>query len=103
MTYTPIGGSPITIEYSLQDEFQFEIEDQDGFKLEAGDLKQFLVLLNLDALFDGIDFSSATPDGDGIVRINSNSNSHLAEQMGSNLEDILDVGEDADNDNEIDG
>ena len=103
MTYTPEGGTPITIEYSLQDEFEFEVENQDGFILESADLTQILVLLNLDTLFNGVDFSLATADTDGVVRINGNSNADIAAQIGANLDNVLDAGEDEDDDDEIDG
>ncbi|MCX2744122.1 hypothetical protein OO013_09610 [Mangrovivirga sp. M17] len=92
----------VTVEYGNSDELEFEIENDNGFLIDAGVTNQMLVLLNLDALFAGVDLNTAGVDIDGIVRINSNSNSDLAVEIASNLDQILEAGEDDDDDGEID-
>jgi len=103
-SYTPDGGgSPIQVQFSSQEEIEIEIEDEtNGFQLDANTLTNMLVLLDLDALFSGIDLSNAVADEDDIVRINDSSNAEIAEQILANLEDSCDAGEDDDNDDEID-
>jgi hypothetical protein len=103
-SYTPDGGgSPVQVEFSSQEEIEFEIEDETtGFQLDANTLTNILVLLDLDALFSGIDLSTAEADEDGVVRINDSSNSGITQQILSNLEDACDAGEDDDNDDDID-
>lgn len=103
-TYTPDGGgSPVQVEFSTQEEFEFEIEDETtGYQLDANALTNLLVLLDLDALFAGIDLSEAEADDDGVVRINDSSNSGITQQILSNFEDSCDAGEDRDDDDDID-
>lgn len=103
-SYTPDGGgSAVQVEFSSQEEIEFEIEDETtGFQLDANALTNMLVLLDLDALFSGIDLSTAVADEDGVVRINDSSNSGITQQILSNLEDACDAGEDDDNDGDID-
>ncbi|WP_137090794.1 hypothetical protein [Mangrovivirga cuniculi] len=92
----------ITAEYGNSDELEFEIENENGFIIDAGTTNQMLVLLNLDALFAGVDLNSAESDNDGVVRINNTSNSDLAATISSNLDQILEAGEDDDDDGDID-
>jgi hypothetical protein len=97
------GGSAVQVEFSFQEEIEFEIEDEtNGFQLDANTLTNMLVLLDLDALFSGIDLSTAVADEDGVVRINDSSNSGITQQILSNLEDACNAGEDDDNDDDID-
>ncbi len=99
----PGSAEPMRVEYSTTADVQFEIERQAGFQLDPGALNQMLVLLNLDLLFEGIDFNQATADPDGVIRINSNSNASIAALVAANLDDAFEAGEDNDDDGEIDG
>jgi hypothetical protein len=101
--YTPDGATEaIKFEFSTSAELEFEIENENGFLLDDGAINQMLVLLDLDALFAELDFSGATEDTDGIVRINSDSNATLAAEILLNLGEAVDGGEDEDNDGDID-
>ena len=103
LEYLPEGATePYVIEYSNQEDLEVEFERDAGFSLDGGSLSQFLVLLDLDKLFSGVDFSSADTDNDGTIRINVNSNSSLAAQIKNNLYKSLDAGEDDDGDDDID-
>lgn len=103
-SYTPAGGSSaVQVEFSSQEEIEFEIEDETtGFQLDANALTNMLVILDLDALFSGIDLSTAVADEDSVVRINDSSNSGITQQILANLDDAFDAGEDDDNDDNID-
>ena len=101
--YTPDGAvDPVRYEYSTDAEMEFELEPEGGFFLDEGALNQMLVLIDLDAMFANIDLNTATADIDGVVRINGSSNADLAAQIASNLEDVMEGGEDEDGDGEID-
>lgn len=99
----PGSTDTLKVEYSTADDVEFEIEREAGFQLDPGALNQMLVLLNLDLLFEGIDFNQATVDTDGIIRINNNSNPSLATLVSAKLDDAFEAGEDDDDDGEIDG
>jgi hypothetical protein len=101
--FTPDGATEaIRYEYSNNQEMEYELENESGFVLDEGTLNQILVIVDLDAMFDGVDFSAATADMDGIVRINEDSNVDLASQIMQNLSDFMEGGEDNDDDGEID-
>jgi hypothetical protein len=100
--FTNAYSEVVAVEYGNSDELEFELENETGFVLEAGAANQMLVLFNLDTLFAGIDLNAASADNDGVVRINSSSNVALAAAIASNLAQILDAGEDDDDDGDID-
>ena len=101
--YTPDGATEaLRFEYSNDQELEFEIENEAGFQLDDTSLNQMLILIDLDAMFTGIDLSSTTVDIDGVVRINGNSNADLAELIAKNLDSIMEGGEDDDEDGEFD-
>lgn len=101
--FLPDGAStPVRVEYSNKFDIEFEFEKQSGFALDGGDLMKLLVLVDLDALFLGVDLNSASDDADGTIRINANSNTDLANIVADNLDDAIEAGEDDDDDGEID-
>jgi hypothetical protein len=102
--YVPDGTTDtVYVEYSDSHEIEFELESEAGFSIDAGTVNRMLILINLDALFASVDLSSATADNDGVIRINSTSNESLASAIESNLDTMMEGGEDEDDDGEIDG
>lgn len=91
-----------TYEFSTTEEIEFEIEDLSGYTIDANSLQNILVLIDLDAVFAGIDLSGATADEDGVTRINDSSNSDIAQAILDQLENSCDAGEDDDRDGDID-
>jgi len=100
--YKPATGDSVRVEFSSKETLEFEFEDNNGFEVKEGTLKNFLVLINLDNLFSGVDLSKATVSDDGVVRINDTTNSSLASIVKSNLEKSCEGGDDDDDDNDID-
>lgn len=100
--YTPGGGTPVTVEYSNSYDIEFELEKDGGFTVDEGSLNRLLILLDLDALFSGVNLNAAEAGTDGIVRINENSNPGLASAIENNLDKVLEAGEDDDDDGDFD-
>lgn len=100
--FTNADGETINIEYSTDDELEFEIENEAGFQIEEDALSQILILVDMDKLFNGVDFNSTEADEDGVIRINKGSNAAIAAKIASNLDDILEAGDDDDDDDEFD-
>ena len=100
-TFT-ISDVDYPVEFTSSDDFELEIEPAGGFDFSEGTLSQILVVIDLDALFAGIDVTQATADEDGVIRINETSNQSLADTIKNNLENALEAGEDDDHDDEID-
>lgn len=100
--YKPAEGDSVTVEFSSKSELEFEYEDDNGFEIQEGNLSNFLVLFNLDVLFEGVDLSKATVSDDGIIRINDSSNTSLASIVKNNFDDSCKGGKDDDDDDDID-
>lgn len=96
------SGDQYIIEYSDKFSAELEIESSSGIEINEGTLNSILVMVDLDALFEGVDFGSAQVDGEGIIHINNSINVSIAEQIRANFKDAIDVGEDENGDNEID-
>lgn len=96
------ASAPVQVEYSYDDDLEFEVKSKNGFELKAANLNQILIVLDLDVLFAGVDLSTASADDDGVIRINDSSNDHLAEIIEVNFESILEAGEDDDDDGKFD-
>lgn len=102
--YTPdvVGAEKMTIEFSSARELEFELESENGFQLDGINIDQILILFDLDLLIAGIDLANATPNEDGVIRITESSNQALFEQITTNLDHVLEAGEDDDDDGEFD-
>ena len=83
------GNTIYTFEFTSTMDEEFEIENENGINLNVNETVYFVLFLQLESLFNGVDFSSASIDDDGIIRINSDSNSEIASHIESNLEDIM--------------
>ena len=96
------SGEVTRVEYSSRESFDIEIERNDGFHLDDDRQNSVLILLELDRLFNNIDLSQATTDGDGVVRINAQSNASIAKQIRNNFDDTFEAGDDDDDDDRFD-
>ncbi len=102
LTYNVDGSEPVVIQYSSDRHIEFEIERKTGIHIDGGALNQILILFDLDHFLESININEASADIDGIVRINSNSNSDIAAAIWSKLNLMLDAGEDHDGDDDFD-
>jgi hypothetical protein len=100
--YKPSSGDSVRVEFSSRETLEFEFEDDNGFEVKEGALKNFLVLFNLDTLFSNVDLSNASVSDDGIIRINDTTNNNLASIIKNNLEKSCEGGDDDDDDDDID-
>ena len=100
--YNVDGFEPVTVQYSTDKQFKFEIERDSGIQLDGGALNQILLLFDLDQFLESVNINEASADVDGIVRINSNSNSDIAAAIWSKLNLMMEAGEDHDGDDDFD-
>lgn len=96
------GLRAFKVEFSTSAKIELEIEQQGGLQIDGGSLTQILVLLKLDALFTSIDFSLATVDSDGVIRINETSNTGLFNSIKSNLGAAFEFDDDHDEESDDD-
>jgi len=87
-------GTTYTFEFSSATEEDYDIQNTTGLDAQAGKTANFILQIDLDLLFNGVDFSAATTDNDNIIRINSASNSDILETIENNLENVLEFDED---------
>ena len=92
----------MVVQYSTDRHIEFEIERRSGIQIDGGTLNQVLILFDLDQFLESININEANADIDGIVRINSNSNSAIAAAIWSKLNRMLEAGEDHDGDDDFD-
>jgi hypothetical protein len=100
--YKPDGGDSVKVEFSTKATLEFEFEDDNGFEIKGETLTNYLVLINLDKLFNGVDLSKATKSEDGVIRINDTTNTELTNLIKNNFDDSCEGGKDNDNDDDID-
>ncbi|NOZ35798.1 MAG: hypothetical protein GXO80_10935 [Chlorobi bacterium] len=88
-TYTE-DGTTYTFEYSSILDEDYDVDNLSGVTADPNSDIIFTLYLDLPTLFNGIDFSAATVDDDGVIRINDNSNSNLAETIEDIFDDVMD-------------
>lgn len=93
---------PVKLEFTSNKELKFEIEHHSGIQLDGNTLNQVLILFDLDKFFAGIELTQVNVDDDGIIRINSVSNTHIYSFIWENLDSAFEAGEDDDDDDEFD-
>jgi len=96
------GSETFKVEFSTKAKMELELKQYGGFKVDSSAMNQILVLLKLNVLFAGIDFSQAVVDADGVIRINETSNTRLFYQIKGKLEESFEAGEDHNHDGKID-
>lgn len=92
-TYTQ-GATTYRFEFSSEMEEDFDIDNPEGIDAMVGKTAGFVLQLNLESLFSGIDFSRATTDNDSVIRINRSSNAQLATLIEGRIEEIMDFDRD---------
>ena len=88
------NGTTYQFEFTSTLNEDYDIENTTGINANAGETVNFILSLNLEALFNGVDFTTADVDNDNIIRINSSSNSNLASIIENNLDNIMDFDDD---------
>ena len=90
-SYANTGTAPVIFEFSSTNEFEFEFESDSGFILTEGTIFDMLININLPSLFQGIDFSKATANGNGVIVINETTNSSLASVIKNNIDKVAEM------------
>jgi len=99
-TLTDAGGTPYSFEFSTTSEIKFEFESDSAFVITEGTVHDMLVNINLPVLFDGIDFSKAVTDGNGLILINDTSNTDMAMIIKSNIDHAAEMENENENEHE---
>jgi hypothetical protein len=90
------GNTNYVFEFSSTMDEEFEIENENGIDLAENDIAKMILYITLEDLFMGVDFSQADVDSDGVIRINSGSNSDMARIIEDNFERVMDFEHDDD-------
>lgn len=88
------NGTTYQFEFSSTFNEDYDIQNTTGINATVGGTVNFVLYLDLEALFNDVDFTIADMDNDGIIRINSSSNSDLASIIEDNLDNIMDYDND---------
>ncbi len=84
------NGTEYLFEFTSTMDEDLEIENPTGIQVDENQLVHFVVYIDLESLFNGVDFSTATVGNDGIIHINDNNNSDLADIIEDNFDDVMD-------------
>ncbi len=85
-----VGGLSYQFEFTSTSDQEYEVENPNGISVQQGHTVTFVLELDLQSLFSGVDFATATVDADGIIRINNSSNPVLQDIIEDNFDDIMD-------------
>ena len=85
-----VAGMSYQFEFTSTSDQEYEVENPNGISVQQGHTVTFVVELDLQSLFSGVDFATATVDTDGVIRINDTSNSALQDIIENNFDDIMD-------------
>jgi hypothetical protein len=99
LVYAPNGGSGTPVEFRSEEDYELELEDD--ITINAGDVQNLILTLDLDQVFNGIDFSQADVT-DGTIRIDEEHNTALLDAIENNIENALDSDSDDDDDDDDD-
>jgi hypothetical protein len=99
LVYAPNGGSGTPVEFRSEEDYELELEDD--ITINAGDVKNLILTLDLDRVFNGINFSRAELT-DGTIRVDEENNTALLDAIESNIKDALDSDSDDDDDDDDD-
>ncbi|MEA2042780.1 MAG: hypothetical protein U9N85_09545 [Bacteroidota bacterium] len=91
-TYNGIKSAQFEFTSTLNEDY--DVQNTTGIKATTDETVNFVLYLDLEALFDGVDFTAADVDNDNIIRINASSNSDLASIIENNLDDNMDYDND---------
>jgi len=72
--------------YTINQTGDFIVKNPQSFEINENTTNTIWIIIDVVALFRGIDFSKALVDNDKIIRINNESNRYLAEIIESNFE-----------------
>ncbi len=97
LVYAPNGGSGTPVEFRSEEDYELELEDD--ITINAGDVKNLILTLDLDRVFNGINFSRAELT-DGTIRVDEENNTALLDAIESNIKDALDSDSDDDDDDD---
>jgi len=84
------GINDYSFEFTSTINEEYEIENENGINLNVNETASFVLFMDLESLFNGVDFSTLTMEADNIIRINSNSNVETASLIEYNLNNIMD-------------
>lgn len=97
LVYAPNGGSGTPVEFRSEEDYELELEDD--ITINAGDVQNLILTLDLDRVFNGIDFSRAELT-DGTIRVDEENNTALLDTIENNIKNALDSDSDDDDDDD---
>lgn len=93
-TVTLADQTKCSFEFTTDDDIDFEIENEQGIKIEPDTMSEMFVVFDLTRLFEGIDLSSVEKDDTGVMVFDDEHNSSITEKLKKNLEQIGDLDDD---------
>ncbi len=79
--YTDTEGTTYPVVFYTEEDIEFEVENENGIQVNDQDIRDLVVRIDLDGLFNSIDLSKAEMDESGTILINEDHNEDMAEMI----------------------
>ncbi len=90
------NGQPFRVEADFDDEFV--IQSETGIVVTDTSIANFILTFNVAGWFEGVDLSTATVNGEGVVVLSNESNTAIFDQIKENLQSSTEIENDDDGD-----
>ena len=102
--YTDGEGTTYPVVFYTDEDIDFEVENENGIQVNDQEIKDLIVRIDLDGLFNSIDLSKAKMDESGTILINEDHNEELAEMIEEYFDEYSEFEEgESDEDDDDDG
>ncbi|MGZ2369597.1 hypothetical protein ACXR6G_07405 [Ancylomarina sp. YFZ004] len=96
--FTGVDNVEYNVVFETDEEFELEIESEIGIEISETVVNNLLLTIDLNVLFQDIDFSTAVVSEGNIILLNKDSNSELAKLIEDKIDDVTDFEEDENED-----
>lgn len=85
--YTDSEGTTYPVVFYTDEDIDFEVENENGIQVNDQEIKDLIVRIDLDGLFNSIDLSKAKMDESGTILISEDHNEELADDIEEYFDD----------------
>ena len=100
--YTDSQDTTHPVVFYTDEDIEFEVENEDGIQVNDQEIKELIVRIDLNALFNSIDLSKAEKDESGTILINEDHNEDMSEMIVEYLDEHSEFEEGENDDDEDD-
>ena len=96
-----INGTDTRVEFEVRKALTLQLKASKSLSVDVDDVNELIIKFKLGKWFKGIDFTQATINNRGDIRINERDNKLIYDQIINNIRRTTEFGEDEDGDGDI--